>query len=138
MAFALEAMSDARNVVAQPRFAADALRLRRKFAAIGAVLAVIAAVVTIVGVRKWMAPPELLPERAQLAMLRLSNSSDDPDQALLAAGLSRAIADGLTLLEEQSVGAVWVVPPGSTVSQTVADVSQLGRTWASTLLSPGS
>jgi len=52
-----------------------------------------------------------IPEVKHIAVLPFEAVGDDPESRFLAAGLAATVADGLTIMERETRGAAWVVPP---------------------------
>jgi serine/threonine-protein kinase len=70
------------------------------------VLAAVAAIAVWWGMTRYATPT--LPEQTRIAVLPFEAVGDDPDDALLAAGLTDTVSDGLLLLEQQTDGRIWV------------------------------
>jgi len=68
----------------------------------------------------WSVGPAL-PNPIHIAVLPFQSVGHDPEQSMIANGLCQTVADGLKILEEQTHGAVWVIPP--------ADVESLDQAW---------
>jgi serine/threonine-protein kinase len=79
--------------------------------------AVFAAVIAIAAVVGWellnLEPGPGIPEVKHLAVMPFEAVGEDEASRFLAAGLAETVADGLTIMERETRGAVWVVPPFS-------------------------
>jgi len=51
-----------------------------------------------------------LPEEKHIAVIGFETATDEPEIQRFAAGLTESVADGVTLLEEQTLGKLWLVP----------------------------
>jgi tetratricopeptide (TPR) repeat protein/TolB-like protein len=96
---------------------ADTVRRSWRRPAIAALMVVVAAVIGW-GIRQQLVGP-VLPEPRHIAVLPFAAAGDDPDGEYLAAGMSATVADGLMLMERETRGAVWVLPParGATLAE---------------------
>jgi len=56
-------------------------------------------------------PAPDIPEVKHIAVLPFEATGDDPEGPFLATGLAETVADGLTIMERETRGAAWVVPP---------------------------
>ena len=63
-----------------------------------------------------LAPAPAIPEVKHIAVLPFEAAGDDPEGPFLAAGLAETVADGLTIMERETRGAMWVVPPSPELS----------------------
>jgi serine/threonine protein kinase/Tfp pilus assembly protein PilF len=110
VAFALNAAAEAlkSGSASQPRPAVRNWRSPRAAAwAFGAAL--VAAAVT-AGVLILRPASVSLPEEKHLAVIGFESATDELDLQQFAAGLTETVADGITLLEEQTLGKLWMVP----------------------------
>jgi len=110
VAFALNAAAEAikSGSASQPRpTIMDRRWLRATAWAFGAVLVAAGAAVGF-----WLTRPESapLPKQKHLAVIGFECEADEPDLQRFAAGLTETVADGITFLEEQTLGKLWVVP----------------------------
>jgi tetratricopeptide (TPR) repeat protein/TolB-like protein len=120
VAFALQAMGDARDTGSVDAVRETVIldrRRRRVRRAATAVAAVAAVVVSVVGFRLLRAPPPVLPDELQIAVIDFTapdaGSLSDHLVATpveLAAGLTEVVSRNLSLLERQTHGAMWVLP----------------------------
>ena len=86
--------------------------------------ALTAIVVVIIAAGGWwlldLRPSPEIPEVKHIAVLPFEAVGDDSENRYLAAGLAATVADGLTIMERETRGAAWVLPPDPGV--TLADV----------------
>jgi TolB-like protein len=88
-----------------------------------ATAAMAVAVAALIGWGIWQQLTEpVMPQPQHIAVLPFVAAGDDPDREYLAAGMSATVADGLTVMERETRGAVWVLPP--TVGATIAKARQ--------------
>jgi serine/threonine-protein kinase len=109
VAFALQATTDigrSQNAVRIDQL--RRLKRRRGFAGVAVTLTAAIVLVTL-SYQKWRAPP-LLPESKHLAVLPFSVVGDEPQLQESAAGLTEVVVSGLSLIEQGSRDAFWVVP----------------------------
>jgi tetratricopeptide (TPR) repeat protein/TolB-like protein len=134
VAFALQAIRLGRETPAAER------PLRRSAGSravrIGAIslAAVAVATLVVVGVRSGMFGAAALPKERRVAVTRIVDATDDPALQVFGAGLTRILADNLVLLEEQTRGAVWVLPSTSFGPRDATRLQNLGRQWGVTLI----
>jgi serine/threonine-protein kinase len=116
LAFTLRAISasgDSAPVVAVPR---ERRPWRGRAAIVAAAIALAALGLWQIAIHS-RAPA--LPEHRHLALMPIEAVGDDPEHALLAAGLGDTVTDGLLLLEQQTEGELWLARPitATTVEQ---------------------
>ncbi|MBD3855625.1 MAG: protein kinase, partial [Acidobacteria bacterium] len=93
---------------------------RKKRWSLAAAVTAVAAIVAVVG---WgllsRQPAPGIPDVKHIAVLPFEAVGDDPEGRFLAAGLAQTVTDGLTIMERETRGATWVVPPapGLTLEQ---------------------
>ena len=77
--------------------------------------ALTAIVVVIIAAGGWwlldLRPSPEIPEVKHIAVLPFEAVGDDLENRYLAAGLAATVADGLTIMERETRGAAWVLPP---------------------------
>jgi serine/threonine-protein kinase len=111
----LRAVSDSHEVSAVRRPEAVGRSWRRS-----AIVAVMIVSACLIGWGTWrQLTGPVIPEPKHIAVLLFGASGDDPDGESLAAGLSVSVADGIALIERETRGAVWALPP--TLGATFAD-----------------
>ncbi len=75
------------------------------------------AAIAVIAVIGWQLvgfdPAPELPAVRHVVVLPFEATGVDPDDRFLAAGLAETVADGLEIVERETRGAVWVVPPYS-------------------------
>ncbi len=82
------------------------------------------AIATVIG---WalvdFSPAPGIPEVRHIVVMPFEAVGDDPDDRFLAAGLAETVADGLSIVERETLGATWVVRPhpGSTLEDARKD-----------------
>jgi tetratricopeptide (TPR) repeat protein/TolB-like protein len=108
LAIALRAVSD--SEVSTPAVMPDLVPKSRMRAVLVGLVALAVVALATWKVVTWSVGPAL-PDRIHIAVLPFEAVGGGPEQALIAAGLCQTVTDGLTLLEEQTHGAVWVIPP---------------------------
>jgi eukaryotic-like serine/threonine-protein kinase len=134
VAFALQAVSLTRETVVveppiQKRRGSRAVRI----GAIG-LAAVIVAALVVVAVGRGIFGAATLPKERRVAVTRFADAADDPGLQAFGAGLTRILADNLVLLEEQTHGALWVLPNPSSGPRDTTRLRNLGRQWGATLI----
>jgi serine/threonine-protein kinase len=107
VAFALQAITESGRV--SPIFDEDKRRKKRRRFLAGATAAIAVILVLVVAYQMWRAAPPV-PEEKHLAILPFTAAGDDPRLQESAAGLTRALASGLALIQQRSQGGFWVVP----------------------------
>ncbi len=107
LAHMLRAVSDTGEVSTALPTRPKKRRWLRPAAAVAAI-----AVAAVVG---WelldLQPAPGIPEVKHIAVLPFEAVGDDPESQFLAAGLAATVADGLTIMERETRGVAWVVPP---------------------------
>jgi len=129
VAFALNAAAEAlkSGSASQPRPVVKEWRSRRAAAwAFGA--AIVAAAVT-VGVLLLRPASITLPEEKHIAVIGFESATDEPELQLFAAGLTETVADGVTLLEEQTLGKLWAVTGNARSPAEGNSIETLRRTY---------
>jgi len=126
VAFALSAIGDTRVPSEMARHVRTA-RAGRKFRVAASVLGALLAVAFAFGGWWWWSARPEMPDEKRLAVVGFATPSKDPAEQQFAAGLTEVIADGLTLLEEQSRGELWVVPRRLMTSTELDSVSRMHR-----------
>ena len=129
VAFALNAAAEAERSgsASQPRPAERDWRSPR--AAAWAFGAALAAAAVAVGVLVSQPPSVPLPEEKHLAVVGFESATDEPDLQRFAAGLTETVADGVTLLEEQTLGKLWVVPRTLRIPEDKNSIEALRRAY---------
>jgi tetratricopeptide (TPR) repeat protein/TolB-like protein len=77
--------------------------------------AVAVAAVAVMAVIGWelvdLQPAPAIPEVKHIAVLPFEAAGDDSESRFLAAGLAETVTDGLRIMERETRGEVWVIPP---------------------------
>jgi serine/threonine-protein kinase len=95
---------------------------RRWIWAAAAATAVIVGAAAVVWQQRGGLSPPTLPEIRHIAVLPFEAAGGSPDDRFLAAGLAETIADGLEIIEAETRGATWVVPPSPDLSLEEANL----------------
>ena len=136
VAFALHAITDiGRSPKAIKQDELRRTKRRRTFAGVAVALSAVVAIVTI-SYQMWRAPP-LLPEMKHLAVLPFSAVGDDPELQESAAGLTQVVASGLSLIEQGSRDAFWVVPMHEFERRGADDAMDANRIFGATIALSG-
>ena len=133
VAFALRAAEGSRG---HPTIDRRGRWLTRRFAA----AAVLGAAVVVAAGLTWRhfaigAPP--LPEQKHVAVLSFESEGDQPELREAAAGVTEVVAQGLSLLEQESQGRLWFVMPREAAQLNARTAQEVLRTFNVTLALTG-
>lgn len=132
LAFALQALSSEQSLPTAPRGMPRPRRVSTRTAV--AVLAMLTVVVmATLAVRTWVAAPVSLPAQLRVAVTRFVAEGSDTSLADLAAGLTELVASGLTLVEEQTHGAMWFLPDATGEMREPARLPETARKYGVSL-----
>ena len=136
VAFALQAITDIGRSPNIIRHDQQRRAKRRRLLAGTAVVA--AAVLALIGVsyQMWRAPPPL-PESKHLVVLPFSIIGDDPELRESAAGLTRVVVSGLSLIEQVHRDVFWVVPLHEAERRGADSVEGANRIFGATIAISG-
>lgn len=110
VAFALQAVQEDAPLSGSEGPRADRRPLRRALRWGAAVAAAVGVASVLAALQPWRDPPAL-PQVAHVAVTRFAAPDDDVWLQQFADGLAETLADGLSMLEEQASGQLWVLPP---------------------------
>ena len=131
VAFAIQAVEDDRTpsgVGARPAPRPPLRRALRWAAA----TALVAPAALLAWLQPWRGPPPL-PQVTHLVVTRFAVAGEDPWVRQLADGLAETVTGGLTVLEEQSRGRLWVLPTRCVTTTDADPVAAMRRSYNVTL-----
>jgi serine/threonine protein kinase len=136
VAFALQAITEIGRAPSTSKL--DLLRRTKRRRVIVGLAIALAAILGLVATSYpvWRAPP-LLPESKHLAVLPFSVIGEDPELQESAAGLTRVVASGLSLIEQGSRDLFWVVPAHEAENRGADSVEGANRIFGATIALSG-
>jgi len=126
-------------VAAEPSEAVQAIELERpkvwRRLAVATIVVLVIVAAGMAARRLLVEPP--LPEKLHVGIAEFKAIGDDEELQDIAAGLTRVVADGLAIIEQESTDDFWVVPPNEVVELRVASVEDFSRLFNTTIVVTG-
>ncbi len=97
---------------------------------------VLVAIAAVMAARRLLVTPPL-PEKLHVGIVEFEAPADDEELKDIAAGLTRVVADGLAVVEQENSGEFWVVPLKNARELGVTDAADCFRKFNTTLAVTG-